>query len=452
MPKIYPNLTFVDCETTGLNPVKDRIIEIAVIRVENGVIKKSFSTLINPQVSLPYYINTITGINNEMLENKPTFYDIVSELRECFKDSLFVSHNSHFDYGFIREEFKRLDISFKTKHLCTVRLFKTLFPKVKRHNLDSLINYFGFECKNRHRALGDCEILIEFYKAINKQFGNELVSNTVSKIITKQSIPPKVITADVEKLPNLPGVYIFYSKENIPLYVGKSINIKDRVNSHFSNIVNSTDLKLIKEVYRIKYIETAGEFGALIKENKLIKELLPIYNKKQRKNKKLISVILDEKVDDYSTIHITEFVNVVPTNLSSVIGVFKNIKSAKEYIIKTAIENKICLKILGLDNSSGACFNYHLGKCNGACIKKEDYLKHNIKFIMAFTNSKFKQWPFNGPKILKEENTNGLVEHHIIDNWRYLGIADNETQLPKANKDTGFDLDEYKILVKFLLK
>ncbi len=451
MPKKYPNLTFIDCETTGMNPIKDRVVEIAAIRVENGIVVKSFSTLINPDKDVPFYIYNITGINNQMLEGKPTFYDIKDELKSMFEDSIFVSHNSHFDYGFIREEFKRYDEIFRIKHLCTVRLFKHLYPKIRRHNLDSVIEYFNLDCENRHRALDDCKVLVDFYTKINEQFDSDKIQTSISEIINKQSTPPKIIADDVSKLPTVPGVYIFYSKDDIPLYVGKSINIKERVMSHFSNIASITDLKIIKEIYKIKYVECAGEFGALITENRLIKDLCPVYNKKQRRNKKLIAVVLVENKSDYSNLQIEEFSKIDIQNLSNIAGIFKNIKQAKEFIIQKSIENKLCLKVLGLEKGSGACFNYHLQKCDGACIGHENYLKHNIKFIMAFTTNKYKSWPFNGPKVIKEENSNGLKEYHLINNWKYLGKVENENAVSCAT-DTGlFDLDEYKILSKYLL-
>lgn len=120
------NLVFVDIETTGARSFYDRIIEIGMIRVEEGKIVKTFQTLINPLSHLPLEIIRLTGITPDQLENAPTFREVKQEILEMLIDSCFVAHNVRFDYGFLKSEFARENITYTSRHFCTVRLSSTL--------------------------------------------------------------------------------------------------------------------------------------------------------------------------------------------------------------------------------------------------------------------------------------------------------------------------------------
>ena len=160
-------LAFVDLETTGGNPLVDRITEVGVVLVdEDGV--REWSQLLNPQTRIPAFIERLTGISNEMVLHQPRFEDIAYVLNGLLEGYLLIAHNARFDYGFLKNEFKRLDMVFRPTILCSVKLSRALFPEHKHHNLDSLIDRHGLTVSDRHRALGDAQLIYQFWQDIHK--------------------------------------------------------------------------------------------------------------------------------------------------------------------------------------------------------------------------------------------------------------------------------------------
>ena len=130
---------FLDLETTGASARGDRVTEVGLIRIDNGVEVDQWSQLINPGISIPGEIVRLTGITNRMVAGAPAFSDIATQLLERIGDSVMVAHNARFDFGFLKAEYARLSMTFSAKTLCTVRLSRALFPHQHRHNLDTQI-------------------------------------------------------------------------------------------------------------------------------------------------------------------------------------------------------------------------------------------------------------------------------------------------------------------------
>jgi DNA polymerase III subunit epsilon len=167
MPK---KIAFVDVETTGGSPINDRIMEVGIIRVENGEVTAQYDSLINPQVQVPPFIQDMTGISDDDLVYAPTFDVVKDEVLSLLTGCSFIAHNVEFDYGFIRNEFKRVGLPIKLQHMCTVKLSRFFYPQFRHHNLDSIIERFNIECENRHRALGDALVIYKFYNQLLKEF------------------------------------------------------------------------------------------------------------------------------------------------------------------------------------------------------------------------------------------------------------------------------------------
>jgi len=159
-------LIFLDLETTGMAAAEERITEIGLVEVANGEAVGSWSQLVNPQRSIPPFIQALTGITDKMVEDAPTFEQLATGLFERLDGKLLVAHNARFDFGFLECEFARLGICYRPQVLCTVKLSRKLFPEQRRHNLDSLIERHGLRCEARHRALGDAEVLWQFLQKI----------------------------------------------------------------------------------------------------------------------------------------------------------------------------------------------------------------------------------------------------------------------------------------------
>lgn len=444
-------LCFVDVETTGINAVSGRIIEVGLLRVENDEIVKTYQSLVNPDMRVDPYIEVMTGIKGADLDNAPSFYDIKDELFELLEGSVFIAHNVRFDYGFIRQEFKRFGINYISKHFCTVKLARNLYPNLGRYNLDSIITNFNIENLNRHRAFDDAKVLWDFYKLSKERIEKEVFEATIAKLLKKPSLPPGISQSDVDALPESPGVYIMYGENEMPIYIGKSINIKERVMSHFINDYNSgTDMKIIHQIKRIETVKTAGALSALLLESKLIKDLQPVLNRMLR-NSRAMSVLL-KKINPagFNSVELVELNNIKVNEIPNILGVFKNLKQAKDYLYEIAKEFQLCPKILGLEKGNGACFYHQLEQCKGACINKENYLKYNLRFDEGFYIKKIKPWNFKGPIIIKEEGE--LNEAHLIDKWCYLGsIKDGTENFTEIKKEYKFDYDAYKILRRFIL-
>ncbi len=454
-------IAFVDIETTGLRAFYDRIIEIAIHRVENNKISRSFHTLINPQSHLPPEITMITGITAGDLENAPTFRQIKDDVLEIMDGCVFAAHNVRFDYGFIKSEFQRLEYTFKTKHFCTVRLSRALYPQFKHHNLDSLIERFKFECENRHRAFDDARILFSFYEKILGEFPIEKIAKAINIGLKKPNVPIKLKT-NLKDIPEKPGVYIFYGDNGTPLYVGKSINLYERVMSHFSADIHSpVEMKISQQIESLETITTAGELGALLLESELIKKMLPLYNKKSRIKHELIALKKQINKEGYETAQLMpisnpqfEYNTDKMDELSRLFGFFKSRKQAKSFLADAAKEYGLCEKLLGLEKTNGACFAYRLGRCRGACTGHEQAAAYNIRFLSAFAGFNIKPWPFPGMIAIEEADGN-VKELILVDKWCLLGRIKLDTagnSNAQILPNTYFDLDTYKIIKQYVYR
>jgi DNA polymerase-3 subunit epsilon len=441
-------LAFVDLETTGGNPLVDRVTEVGVVLVdENGV--HEWSQLVNPQTRIPAFIERLTGITNDMVLEAPRFEGIAEDLNLLLEDYLFIAHNARFDYGFLKNEFKRLDIVFRPNILCSVKLSRALFPEHKHHNLDSLIVRHDLKVSERHRALGDAQLIHQFWQDIHKTFDADLIAATVKKLVGRSSTPSQIDDSLIQSLPDTPGVYLFYGENDLPLYVGKSTHIKQRVLSHFSaDHRYSKEMSLSQQLRRIDYIETAGEIGALLKEAQLIKTLQPIHNRRLRRSNDLCAWQLQQKTDCLYPV-LTWADDLDFGGQDNLYGLFRTQRDAHKTLRKLAQDNSLCLGALGLEKVSKGrpCFARQLHKCQGVCVGEESMLSHALRLQQAMTKLKVSQWPYDGAIGLKE-----LDDLHIIDHWCYLGTVRTETEIASLldSARPTFDKDTYMILNKAL--
>jgi len=444
------HLTFVDIETTGMSAQYSRIIEIGLVKVDFGKVTKTYETLFNPYQHIDPFVERLTGISTEDLIHAPLFHEKCDELLPFFEDTVFVAHNARFDYSFLKEEFLKIGVDFHPKKLCTVQLARILYPGWKRYSLDSVIAWGGFQCENRHRAFSDAYVLWDFYQKALEDHGEKIVVDAIERIIGAPSIPPHLKDI-IKSLPESPGVYFFYGADGSPLYIGKSINIKERVLSHFAASTRiTTDIKLSSSVFSIECEKTPGELTALLLESRRIKELQPIHNKKLRQTRQL--TVIRESTDEhgYKKAQV-ELVTGTLDSTEDVLRICKSKRQAQTFLSTVAEEHTLCPKLLGLEKRSGSCFAFHLEKCHGACVNKEPPAAYNLRFLEAFLSYKLKRWPFSGP-VLIHEGQETWEEYLLIDQWCFLGSVSNEDELWERNEDSyEFDYDTYKLLTSFLL-
>ena len=444
----------VDIETTGSGALHDRILEIAVIKVKNGKIIDTFKTLLNPGGHISPFITQITGIRAQDIVSAPAFDEIALNLKEFLEDTIFVAHSARFDYGFVKNEFKRLGISFSSRVLCTVKLSKKLYPKYLKHNLDVLIERFNINCIERHRAYGDALATYEFFTLALKEKGSVRFNKAILEILKERAVPSQIGLEAMKNLPESSGVYIFYGEDDEVLYVGKSKNIKTRVMSHFSADHSSQkERRLSEEVSRIEARETPGELGALLLESNLIKELSPLYNRMLRKSKKLL--IAKKKLTEagYYKIVLEYTDNILIQTSKHVMGLFKSAAQAKDFLKKTAKEYFLCPKLLDLEKGDGPCFYSQLDQCFGACVQKEVQEKYNKRLELAFKMRRIKSWPFVGPILIEENKNETEGQAFVVDNWKLESVSSfEEGSSETCSENTEiFDYDAYKILVRYIL-
>ncbi len=444
----------VDVETTGQSAVYGRIIELAVIRVDRGRVVETFSSLVNPERYISPMIQSLTGITNEDVENAPVFARIARRLLTLLDGAVFVAHNARFDYSFIRNEFAALGIPFSARCLCTVKLSRRLYPQYRRHDLSTLIERHELSCNERHRAMGDAEAVQSFLRHVTATVEPERIGEAVRQILRSAAIPSQLDRESIDELPESPGVYLFYGRDGELLYVGKSINIRDRVRTHFSNDMSSAkEMEMCRQIARIEHRRTAGELGALLLESHLIKELRPIYNSMSRRRRNLIVARRKATRDGYTAVALEEIDHITADDATSILGVFKSLKQGTEYLLTIARDHRLCHKFLGLEQTRSSCFRYRLRQCDGACVGEEPAAQYNPRVEEAFAGRRVKAWPYSGGIIIEEkEGRTGQGEIFLIDNWclvssfRYTDFG--ATDLVRGSHR--FDYDSYKILARYI--
>jgi DNA polymerase-3 subunit epsilon len=440
-------LAFVDLETTGATATADRITEIGIVQVdEDGV--REWSTLVNPQAPIPSFIERLTGISNDMVAAAPAFEEVADEVLEHLQGRVFIAHNARFDYGFLKNEFKRLGRSFRAPVLCTVKLSRKVFPQHAKHSLDALIERHGLQVESRHRALADAKLIHQFWNQLQTQLAPELLAQTLKELTARPSLPMHLDASIVEELPDTPGVYLFYGDNDLPLYVGKGKDIRSRVLAHFSaDHVTAKDMALAQQVRRIDWIETGGEVGALLREASLVKSLQPLHNRQLRRNQEVCVWRLVETEDGCWTPQLTNAADVDFSAADDCFGPFKSAREASKALLGIAEEHGLCQGLLGLEKlrPGAPCFGHQVKKCHGACVGREPLSVHSARLMAALSRLKTKAWPFAGPAVIREGD-----ERHVLDAWRYLGTArrDDEVWPLLETRRPEFDLDVYKILVK----
>jgi len=440
----YP-VVFVDIETTGGSYRSSRVLEVAAIRFENGEIVQEFSTLLNPETYIPRSITALTGITEQDIVGAPLFEDIADELLAIMDGAVFVAHNVRFDYSFLKQEFANIGVTFAPRLLCTVRLSRRLYSDVKGHSLEKIIARHTIPVLDRHRALEDARAILYFSQLAFNEHGSEAFADALAMQLRSQSLPPHLDVEELERIGNVPGVYIFKDEMHQPVYVGKSISLRKRVLSHFQSTA-PREVKMSQNVHHVETVPTGSELAALLLESKLIKELKPLYNRLLRRVSNYAMLVRSEN-DGYAQLSVVSGNVDSETDLSTIYGMYTNRMKAKQAIIELTRAFQLCPKLMGIEKSNGACFSYELDRCKGACIGKESPELYNRRFEVALEKGKLSEWPFDGPITVPVNESGEMVRIH---NWIVQGFDDEYGNVVVVDAEPNFDLDEYKIIRRFI--
>jgi len=285
----------VDTETTGGRPAEDRIMEIAII-VHNGKrVVETFSTLVNPQRHIDPFVSAMTGITEDMVADAPKFEDIYQKVQELTEGKIFVAHNARFDYGMIRNEYKRLNRQFLRKQLCTVKVARHVFPGLPSYSLGRLCDSIGIKLNNRHRAFGDAEATALLFEKLLLNDRKEVIRSELNAGLEDSILPPHISREQVDILPEETGIYYFLNEKKKIIYVGKSTNIKKRVISHFSGDIKARRYAEMKEqIHHVDFLLTGSELIAMLKESDEIKRFMPAFNMAQKRKKYRYGIFIRE--------------------------------------------------------------------------------------------------------------------------------------------------------------
>ncbi len=441
-------LAFVDLETTGATAATDHITEIGIVEVDEDGAVREWQQLVNPGTRIPPFIEQLTGISNEMVANAPPFAEVAAEALRRLEGRLFIAHNARFDYGFLKQEFKRLGIDFRASVVCTVKLSRALYPEHHRHNLDTLIERHGLIAADRHRALADAQLIHQFWQKIHVDRKSEAIAAALDKQQARPALPPNLEGTTLDDLPDGPGVYLFYGENNLPIYIGKAKALRKRVLQHFSaDLRSAKEMALVQQVRRIDWQETAGELGALLLEAKLVKEELPTQNRQLRKNDELCTWTLIDEGQGWLRPQLTLAQDIDFALSTACYGLFKSSKEANTAMRQLIESHKLCDMLTGMQplKSGKPCFGQQIRRCKGACIGHEPLAKHSMRLMAALTGLKLTSWPFPGPALIREGD-----EAHLLNCWRYLGTIRSDDEIAEclAQPQPPFDRDIFKILSK----
>lgn len=408
----------LDIETTGGSPKVEKITEIAIFFHDGKQVTDEWSTLINPEKLIPYFITGLTGITNEMVADAPKFYDIAKELVERTEGLIIVGHNVNFDYSFIKSEYSRLGYNFHRETLCTVKLSKQILPGYKSYSLGKLCGELHIEISDRHRAAGDALATVKLFELIlatSIEKGNP-IKNHFPAFLRYKNLNGNLTVADIERLPDKAGTYYFYDENNLLLYIGKSNCIKKRVLSHLGNSEGKRALEMRERIASISYELTGSELIALLKESQEIKQNKPLYNRAQRRS--LSHWGLYEGKDEYGYYKLR--LARVQDELEHPIATFNNKAEAREMLTRLVEKHWLCQKLTGLYITDGACFHYGIRQCNGACVQRESVMEYNKRVQELISSFKLD----NGNMLIidkgREPNERSIVR---IEKGMYLGFG-----------------------------
>lgn len=405
----------IDIETNG----GVKITEISIFIFDGIHVIDEFTTLINPECHIPKRIIGLTGIDNMMVRESPKFYEVAKKIYEITENCIFVAHNVNFDYGIIAKEFKELGLDYRRKKLCTIRLSRKLLPNKQSYSLGDLCISEGISITDRHRARGDAEATVILFKKLlnlDKAESNSVISSFLNPSTRGATLPPLLPKKVFDNLSEKHGVYYFWNEAGKIIYVGKSNNIKKRVLSHFHD-KKKKEVDMCMATANITYTETGNELLALLLESAEIKNILPKYNRAQRRTSLGCGLITYK--DKKGIMHLAW--NTLELTSSPILK-FYSISEARSFLERLCEQFELCPKYCNLQTNVSSCFDYQIKKCKGVCRDSEAIEMYNKRVEEAIQSVSFQADNFvikeKGKR--KEEFSFVLVLNNLYKGYGYL--------------------------------
>jgi DNA polymerase-3 subunit epsilon len=326
----------------------------------------------------------MTGITDEMVASAPSFEDVAEKLYQLLEDKIFVAHNVNFDYSFIKAQLAECGYTLNIRKLCTVRLSRKIFPGFASYSLGKLCDTLGIIITDRHRAGGDTAATVKVFEMLIENDKDDFIQKSLSRTSKEQVLPPNVPKEHFDALPYTPGVYYFHNEKGKIIYVGKAINIRYRVNSHFSNNSESRQKQnFVKHTHAISFQCCATELMACILESTEIKKLWPVFNYSQKRWEDVYGIFDYEDQNGFLRLAIDK-------NRGRIMPVysFHYIVDGHAIMRKLIRDFELCPKLCYMQRDNEPCEGIREKYCHGACEQKETAAEYNKRVEKAIDSLK----------------------------------------------------------------
>ena len=366
--------TVVDIETTGNGIHGNRITEIALFTMEGNAIVDSFSSLVNPQCEIPPFITGLTGITTAMVRQAPLFSELAPKILEITEGRVFIAHSVNFDYPIVQQEFRRCGLEFARRKLCTVRLARKVFPGLVSYSLGKLCRSLEIPLEDRHRAAGDARATaLLFQRILGMPGGPDTVANFLNARSQEATLPPHLPRNSLLRLPEVPGIYYFLDRKGDVLYVGKAVNLKKRVLSHFYD-TSEKERQLCRATADIDFERSGSELLALLMESEAIRKHFPLYNRAQKRVPPAYGLFA--YTDQAGILHLA--VNRLRKGQQSM-KVFYQMAEARLFLEQLCTDFGLCAKYCHLQEVVAACSHFRVPLCHGICRGTEEVAQYNFR-------------------------------------------------------------------------
>jgi DNA polymerase-3 subunit epsilon len=371
----------VDIETTGGYAANNAITEVAIVLHDGNRELKRYETLVRPGMSIPRYVQALTGISDEMVADAPYFEEIAPFIYEWLKDAVFVAHNVNFDYSFIKNQLKACGLELDCKKLCTVRLSRKTFPGAASYSLGRICQHLGITIPNRHRAGGDADATVKLFETILKAGGLEHIRGMLKGNSREQYLPVNLPAEQLEKLPMVPGVYYFHDQKGKVIYVGKARNLRHRVVSHFSNNKPGRQKQeFLRNIYSISHETTGTELMAFLLECVEIRRLWPAYNRSLKRFEPGYGLYVYEDRNGYSRLIVEKSKKQLQP-----VYTFSLLLEGQNLLRKLVREYRLCPRLCWIQKDNDVCIGLTDLYCDGACEQRESPASYNERVEAAIT-------------------------------------------------------------------
>jgi len=443
----YPRLAIVDLETTGADPTRDRITEIAILITEGDELVEQWSTLINPGMPIPWRIQSLIGITDEMVADAPSFASVAATVREKLAGAIFVAHNVRFDYNFMRAAFEREAEAFHAAALCSVKFSRALYPQFPRHGLDAIIARHGYTISARHRALDDAQVVWQFLRESRLEQTAEAVTHAWTRALSNTP-QPRLPEGDLEALPECAGVFVFRNAQGHALEIGRARNLRAEVLGLFTS--RKGDARARKRAAGVQHVETfpaAGELDAMLLELRITRSEVTA---KPRQD-----AAWAWRFDPLAApmLELLEITGGDPLEWGDTYGCLRGELEAKKLLRDIVAKHRLCPRRTGFELGSGPCNSHALGKCLGVCAGKETAAQHDLRLLTALSALALRPWPYPGPVIFTEHDAaHERSAFHVFDQWCHVGTFDTHGEAADRSTNTQrrFDAEKYRLLHRWL--